>query len=164
MFEVSQTIAYSSIGACKINEIAKNNLTGELREYYVLQPVNNEKNVIYVPVDNEKLVSRIHILPTTKELKLLISQVKDDSLDWIDNTVERSQKFRSILADGDLKNNMILLRELHKRSLYLTGIGRHLPKSDEYIYKDCSKLVVSQISAVLGVADDEALKMVFCDE
>lgn len=164
MFAVGETITYSSIGVCKINEITENKLTGVLRKYYVLLPVDTDKNVIYVPVDNEKLVSRMRAVPTKKELKTLLSQVNGDSVEWIENNLERSQVYRDILADGDMKNNIRLLRTLHARSLHLKAAQRHLPKSDERIYKDCTKLIASQLSTILETEQDQVLQMVLCDE
>lgn len=164
MFAVGETVTYSSIGVCKIEDISENKLTGVLRKYYVLRPVDTDKNVIYVPVDNEKLVSRMRAVPTKKELKMLLSQVNGDGVEWIENNLERSQVYRDILADGDMKNNIRLLRTLHARSLHLSAAQRHLPKADERIYKDCTKLIVSQLSTILEIEQDQVLQMALFDE
>ncbi len=163
MFAVGETVAYGSIGVCKICEISENKLTGIVRQYYVLHPVDSDKNVIYVPIDNEKLVSRMRPIPTKKELRRLIDESAKQNVEWIDNNLERAQVYRDILADGDFKMNIKLLRTLHARSLSLLENGRHLPKSDERIYKDCSKLIGSELSSILDMDQTEVLQLILSD-
>ncbi len=160
MFAVGETVIYGSTGVCKISEVTENKLTGVLRKFYVLHPVDTDKNAIYVPVDNEKLVSRMRVVPTKKELKQLLAEVDVENVEWIENNLERAQIYRDILADGDIKMNIRLLRTLRIRQNTMLQSGRHLSKSDERIYKDCSKLLSSELSIVLNIEHDQVLQLV----
>lgn len=159
MFIAGETIIYGSIGVCEIKEISENRLTGTMRQYYVLQPVDTDKNVIYVPVDNEKLVSRMRAVPSKKEITKLMKEVDSEEVLWIDNNIERTQVYREIIADGELKKNIRLLRTLNRRSVNLLENGKHLPKSDERIFKECSKLISHELSSIMQLSPDEALKL-----
>lgn len=159
MFIAGETIIYGSIGVCEIKEISENRLTGTLRQYYVLQPVDTDKNVIYVPVDNEKLVSRMRAVPSKNEITKLMKEVDSEEVLWIDNNIERTQVYREIIADGELKKNIRLLRTLNRRSINLIEMGKHLPKSDERIFKECSKLISHELSSIMQLSPDEALKL-----
>ena len=159
MFLAGETIIYGSIGVCEIKEISEYRLTGTLRQYYVLQPVDTVKNVIYVPVDNEKLVSRMRAVPSKNEITKFIKEVDSEEVLWIDNNIERTQVYREIIADGELKKNIRLLRALSRRSVSLLEEGKHLPKSDERIYKECSKLISHEISFIMQLDIDEALQL-----
>ncbi|MBR2714935.1 MAG: CarD family transcriptional regulator, partial [Ruminococcus sp.] len=63
MFAVGDTVIYGSVGVCKISDITENKLTGVVRKYYVLKQIDSYESVIYVPVDNEKLTSRMRCVP-----------------------------------------------------------------------------------------------------
>ncbi len=160
MFKIGDKVTYGTVGVCEISDITENELTGELREYYVLRPVDTDKSTIYVPVLNEKLTSRMRKIPSEKELKSIMSQSKKEKLDWIDNNFERNDEFHAILSDGDIKENIKLLRALNLRANELQKIGKHLPKADERIFKECSKLVCSEISLILSMENSEILPLV----
>lgn len=160
MFSIGERVIYGAIGVCEISDITLNELTGVTREYYILRPVDTDKSVIYVPTDNEKLTSRMRAVPSSKELHKLLSDIKDSKFDWIENNLERNEKFHEILNDGNIKENVKLLRTLHARSQDLSLKGRHLQKADERIYKDCSKLLCSEFSSILNIEQSQVVSMV----
>ncbi len=164
MFTVGENIIYGSSGICKIIEITENNLTGTMHEYYVLQPVDTDKSVIYVPVDNEKLVLRMRNVPTKNELREILKDADCESIDWIENSLERVQTYRRILADGDIKTNITLLRTLHLRNLSVLEKGRHLPSSDERIYKDCLRLITSEFASIMHMEHDDVIKLILSND
>lgn len=160
MFSVDDRIIYGATGVCKITDIVENELTGVVREYYVLKPVDTDKSVIYVPVDNEKLTSRMREVPSQKELKSMLNKAKGEQLPWIENNLERNEHFHSILNDGDVQRIVVLFRTLHSRSLELSSRGKHLQKADERIYKDCSKLLCSEFSSILNLPQSDVLSVI----
>lgn len=160
MFSVDDRIIYGATGVCKITDIVENELTGVVREYYVLRPIDTDKSVIYVPVDNEKLTARMRAVPTQKEFKSMLSKVKGEKLPWIENNLERNDSFHEILNDGDIQRIVVLFRTLHSRQLELSDCGKHLPKADERIYKECSKLLCSEFSSILNLPQSDILSVV----
>ncbi len=160
MFNTGDKVTYGAVGVCEIKDITENELTGELRKYYVLNPVDSDKSTIYVPVLNEKLTSRMRKIPSKPEFKSILSKAKKDELSWCNNNFERNDKFHAILNDGDIKENIKLLRALNKRANELHKIGKHLPKADERIFKECSKLVCAEISLILSIDNSEVLPLV----
>ncbi len=160
MFSVGERVVYGAIGVCEISDITLNELTGVMREYYILRPVDTDKSVIYVPTDNEKLTSRMRAVPSSKELHKLLSDLKDSKAEWIDNNLERNEKYHEILNNGDIKEIVKLTRTLHDRLQELSQNGRHLPKADERIYKDCSKLLCSEFSSILKLEQSQVLSLI----
>lgn len=160
MFSVGERVVYGAIGVCEISDITLNELTGVMREYYILRPVDTDKSVIYVPTDNEKLTSRMRAVPSSKELHKLLSDLKDSKTEWIDNNLERNEKYHEILNNGDIKEIVKLTRTLHDRLQELSQNGRHLPKADERIYKDCSKLLCSEFSSILKLEQSQVLSLI----
>lgn len=159
MFLVGETVIYGATGVCKISDISENKLTGKVREYYVLRPVDTDKSVIYVPTDNEKLVSRMRQVPSANELTNMLSDIKGESIPFIENNLERNDVYHAILNDGDIKEIVKLFRTLHSRQLELAGRGKHLPKADERLYKDCSRLLCSELNTILNLENSEILSL-----
>ncbi len=159
MFSVGDRIIYGATGVCEITDIVENELTGEVREYYVLRPVDTDKSVIYVPVDNEKLTSRMRAVPSAKELRSMLVKAKEKELDWIDNNFQRNESYHEILNDGDVQRIIALYRTLHLRLLELARRGKHLPKSDERLYKECQKLLCSEFALILNIEHSEVLSI-----
>ena len=160
MFSVGDRIIYGSTGVCQIEDIVENELTGVMREYYVMRPVDTNKSTIYVPVDNDKLVSRMREVPSAEKLKAMIQNAKKEQIEWVDNHIRRSELFHEILNEGEIPRILVLFKTLNARSVMLAQENKHLPKTDERIFKECQKLLCSEISAILNVEQNEALNII----
>ncbi len=160
MFSSGDKVIYGAVGVCEITDIAKNELTGVLREYYVLRPVDTDKSVIYVPIDNEKLVLRMREVPNSKELRETLKEIQGEELTWIDNNLERSESFRAILIDGDIKRVAVLFKTLHRHREELLERGKRMPKSDENLYRECSKLLCSEFMEILSLEQSQVLSLI----
>ena len=51
MYQVNDTVAYSSQGICTVSEICKRDVGGSMVDYYVLKPVADPRSTVYVPVN-----------------------------------------------------------------------------------------------------------------
>lgn len=160
MFLTGDTVIYGAIGICRVDDIVESKLTGTLHKYYLLRPIDSDKNTIYVPLDNEKLVARMRTLPKKKQIIALIKETADEKIEWIDDTLDRAKAYHDILVDGDIKGNIKLMRTLHDRHILLSQAGKHLPKADDRIYKDCVKLVTAQLMHILSLEQDEVLALI----
>lgn len=64
-------------------------------EYYVLKPVCSDSSTLFVPTQNEMLVSRMRVVLSSDEIKDILSQKTDNEI-WIDNKAERCEKSRRL--------------------------------------------------------------------
>lgn len=160
MFSVGDRIIYGATGVCKVENIIENELTGTMREYYMLRPVDTDKSTIYVPVDNEKLVSRMRTVPSAKELKKMMSNAKDEQLEWVDNHLRRNEVFHEILNEGEIPRILVLFKTLNSRCVMLSEENKRLPKTDERIYKECQKLLCCEFSAILDIDQSEVISFI----
>ena len=64
MFEVGDRVFYGVVGVCEVEDIAAPPIKGIDGKYYYLQPVYDDKGIIYSPVDSKKVSMRTII---TKE-------------------------------------------------------------------------------------------------
>lgn len=84
-------------------------------EYYVLKPVCSDSSTLFVPTQNEMLVSRMRVVLSSDEIKDILSQKTDNEI-WIDNKAERCEKIKEIISGGDCMKLVELIRRMHFHS------------------------------------------------
>ena len=77
MFNVNDTILYGTHGICKVTDITEQRFNDKSNKYYILQPHHNPSSTIYVPTDNEKLVSRMRHTLSEEEIYELLKSMPD---------------------------------------------------------------------------------------
>ena len=58
MYSIGEVVLYGSNGVCEITEITTKKIGKDSIEYYVLKPVCSDSSTLFVPTQNEMLVSR----------------------------------------------------------------------------------------------------------
>ena len=157
MYKVGDRIIYGTQGICEITDIKESKMTSVLREYYILSPVGNDKSVIYVPIDNEKLTSKMREIPSQSELLIIIENARKELLLWDSSYIARSEFFSSILSDGEMSRVISLYLTLKSKSKEMSALGKGLRNSDERIFRECSRILAREISYIMDIHIDEAL-------
>ena len=155
MFEIGRCVCYRAEGVCRITDIREESFgTSTKTLYYVLTPVHDEKSTVYVPTDNELLVSRMRALLTAKEICELVESLREVRMDWIPESRARNAKFREILGDGDRDALIVLLLTLLDRA----GEGGKKPSTvDENAARRAKKLLLEEFSATTDLSTEEDL-------
>ncbi|MBR2715570.1 MAG: hypothetical protein IKB73_05130, partial [Ruminococcus sp.] len=96
-------------------------------------------------------------------LKKILKDAKKCELSWIDDNLSRNDAFHSILNDGEITQVIKLFRVLHFKKSKLSDNGKHLHKADEKIYKECAKLLSSELSSILKTDNSDILSLVVED-
>ena len=99
MFNIGDTIIYSSHGLCQIDGISEKTFSGVTKTYYVLHPLNNEKLEISTPVDNKT----ISTLMAKEEAEEILNLFKEPGIEWIEKGNQRTQGYSLIAKKGDRK-------------------------------------------------------------
>lgn len=154
MFSKGDVIFHTSAGICQIDDIRQENFTGELRQYYVMHPVNhNGRSVIYVPVDAKK--SPIRNVLSEEEINEVIINSINENIEWIDNNNLRKASFNEILHSDNISRIIALISVLHKRKESVINNGKKMPVVDERIMNDAEKKVHEEFSYALDIHEDE---------
>ena len=154
MFKVNQTVSYGPQGVFKISEIADKNLTGKNQKYYILKSVKGSSSVIYVPVDNEKLVAKMRPMLTTKEVYDLINEMPEEEYPWIERDDERKATFREIIAESNPQRLVGLIRMIYLHQRELAAAGRKLHLADERFFKEAERILYDEFSLALDISSD----------
>ncbi len=158
MYKVNEIVAYSSQGICEITEICQREIAGTVMDYYVMKPVFDSRSTVFVPVSNEKLVSRIRKTMTASEASELLENINSGEILWIDNDAMRRDLYQSILTEGQPEKLASLFRTLVLRKRTLEECSRKLRSTDETCMRSAEKLIARECSYASGESQDELIR------
>ncbi len=163
MFKIGDTVVYGTEGVCKITDISKSDFSNMDTDklYYVLTPKSHMGAKIYVPCDNDILVSRMKSIMTKREIKKLIKD-KSNIPDWIEDNRQRNRVFRDIISTYDRKQIFGLAKLLCmvKRDGFK---DRKLYASDEEILKKLLFIIYSELSLVVEITYNDVPDLLLSD-
>lgn len=160
MHNINDMVLYGTEGICRITDISVRNMHGEDIEYYVLKPVGENNSTIFVPTGSETLTAKMRRIMSAEEIYALIRTMPDEEIEWIENENMRKQRYKEILADGDRKELVRMIKAIYLHEQERKKIGKKLHLSDEKFLKDAEKLLYEEFAHVLNIKKDEVLPFI----
>lgn len=159
MYSIGTYVSYRAEGVCLVSEIKmqKFDVKEPPREFYVLSPIRDANSKIYVPIDNEALVSRMHTLCSADEINALADRLRGQKMDWINESRPRNNAFRTIVAEGSREQLILLINTIIAMEPILTAMGRHVTQGDELMLKKALKMLVDEFSFTSDIRSEEEL-------
>ena len=157
MYSIGDMVMYGSFGICKVTAIEKRDLTGEEQEYYILKHINSDKNIFYVPTNNEAALSKLHPICSKAEVDELISHINSEKLIWIDNDIKRKEEYSRIIKDADKHEIIRLIKTLYLRRKELAVIGRKLRSTDENYLSLAENMLFEEFAYALDIDKSEVV-------
>lgn len=159
MFTVGTYVSYRSEGVCVITDIRKEsfNALGKSEDYYILAPLKDINSVLYVPVNNEALTSKMQSLLPADEICALADELRTERMAWIDDSRTRNGALRALLVAGDRRELIILVNTIIDRIEHAPEIGRRVTAGDESTLKRAIKMLVDEFSATTDIAGEDEL-------
>ncbi len=155
MYQIGDTIVYTSNGVCRIDDIREEAFGGTTRAYYVLQPRNGNL-AVYVPTDNERLLGHMRPLSTPQRVQEVIHSILlEEAPVWIGDNHKRNVYFQSVLNEADIMELMRLTRAVRSRREELAAHGKRNLLADENINKRAERMLFGEIAEVVGISPDE---------
>ncbi len=142
---------YGTTGVCIVERIEEKKIGRELKSYYVLKPVAQSTATVFLPADNEKLLTKVRAVLSADEVKSMLKILPTEPDVWVDNDAERKLRFNDIISSGDRKACLVLLRTLHNRQSELSSKGKRLHIADERALKEAQRLVHDEFSVALNI-------------
>lgn len=146
MFKTGDTVLYSATGVCTVSDIEKKVIGKEIKLYYVLKPISKANSTVYVPVDSEKLVSKMHDILSKEELLTVIHESKSRPDIWIDNDQTRREEFTKILSNGNRLELLLLVRSLCAHRDRQVAMGRKFHIADSKIFDEAERILYDELS------------------
>lgn len=93
-FSVGEKVLYNVNGVCEITDISEKVFNNNIISYYVLKPINNGDSTVFVPVNNENLVTKMKRLMTRSQIDEIISDVSEQETQWNVNDTTRKEEYK----------------------------------------------------------------------
>ena len=155
MYKIGDLFVYGSSGACRITDIKKENFGKNETTYYILSPVFDIKETIYIPIDNEALVAKMKRILTPEELITLIKTIPQKKSVWIENVNQRREEYKRIIKKANREELLALIKTLYERRVELQQAGKNLSVYDERFFRHAQNIIHSEISLVLQIPREE---------
>ena len=156
-FDIGEYVSYGINGMCNIEDISPMQLSQSVEKmmYYILRPESNPKSTIFVPVNNQKLVSKMREPMTKDEINAMLVRMKDRTLEWEKDVRFRTESFHEILNNGVNQDLILMIRCLHRKRQELVQLGKKLPARDSNTLKTAERLVEEEFAHVLHIKCEE---------
>lgn len=157
MYGIGDRVVYGAFGVMEIVDIAEQSFGDVTKQYYVMKEYSSpSSSLTYVPLDNELLTEQMKPLLTKDEIAEVIRAAKKSPLlDWIEDNRARSEYYKKLLGTADRLKLLCMID-----TVYQTGIRRESEGKKNYIADENSmhrakKLIATEFSLVLGIAESE---------
>ena len=131
--------------------IVEKKLGGQTRRFYELHPHFRKNIVVFLPIDNEALLSRVRPVLSREEVLSTVHELKEAESLWIDSDADRKEAFQLIIRSGDHRRLVSLVKTLYDRKQQMQDGGRKLRSVDLTFLKDAERLVNEEFAFVLGI-------------
>ena len=151
MFSVNEKIHYGGSGVYTIQEIATMRFGRTRERYYVLKPVYQNSSLIYVPVENEALVSKMRPVLTRQDVDALIEEMPTVETAWEDDSQQRKLSFDALLRSNRCRDLIVLIKTLQEHKVVRAKLGKSLHVSDETYLREAQRLLFDEFAGPLGL-------------
>lgn len=155
MLKLNEKVVYGTTGVCVVDSVENKRIGRQTKSYYVLKPISQATATVYLPADNEKLLSKVRAILSADDIKLILKGLNDEPDVWADNDNERRLKFSSMISSGDRKDCLLIMRCLRNRQRFLSGSGKRLHIADERALKEVERLIYDEFSIALDIRPEE---------
>lgn len=160
MYSIGDMVMYGTFGICKVTAIEKRDFTGEQQEYYILKHINSDKNIFYVPTNNEAALSKMHSICSKAEVDELISHMNSEELIWIDNDIKRKEEYSHIIKEADKHKIIRLIKTLYLRRKELAKSGKKLRSADENYLSLAENMLFEEFAFSLNIDRSEVVEYI----
>ena len=161
MFKTNDIIAYGTEGVCQITGVEEKLVAGKSIEYYVLKPVDGRSSTVYIPTGNQKLLEKMHKLPSKKEVNALIDSIPQIAPNWIKNDHERKLAYGKVLSSGDHTALIMMIKALYLQKKEREASKKHLGMSDDHFMKAAEQRLYDEWQYVLKMGKEELMAYIF---
>lgn len=163
MLELNSYVIYGENGVCLVSDMRKEKFAGQIREYYILKPLNNLDSTLFVPCDNEKVLAKMRPVLSKEEILCVIHSLKGEELPWEEDNKVRNENYREIFERGDRRELLLLIKSLYEHKRQRKEEGKKLWTIDESAMKHAESLVYDEFSAVLGIKSEDVVDFIISE-
>ncbi len=160
MYQVNDTVLYGTHGICRISDIIVKKIDKSNIQYYVLVPVYQNTTTLFVPVENQKLVSKMRRILSPSEIYTIIRSLPKEDLIWIDDDTQRYETYHAILQSGDRTQLVQLIKTLYLHQQERREQKKKLHSADEKFMKEAEHLLYEEFAYVLNIKREQVVPFI----
>ena len=154
-YEIGDFVSKPVTGICKIEDILYLNPQDERNNklYYLMKPIEDEKEKIYVPVSNSD--SRLRSCLTKEEAWNLIKRIPEIPTAWINNEKMREQSYKDAIKANDPEALVAIIKMIYQRKQTRLAQGKKCTATDAKYFQTAENLLYVELGVVLGKPKQE---------
>ena len=159
-YEIGDLVSKPVTGICKIEDILyltpqdeKNN-----KLYYLMRPIEDEKDKIYVPVSNSD--SRWRLCLTKEEAWNLIKRIPEIPTAWINNEKMREQNYKEAVKANDPEALVAIIKMIYQRKEKRLAQGKKCTATDARYFQLAENLLYMELGVALGKPKQEVCRTI----
>ncbi len=160
MFSIGQKIVYGSEGVFEVVEYARSPIDkNDTRQFYVLRPVHGPSgNVIYTPVDNDKI--RMRPVMDKEAALVLIKRMPDIPMLTVEREKNRRDVYRATLAQADTDEYVSIIKTVWERKAEFARQKKRISESDNDYEKKAKFCLYGELSVALDIELEEVERFI----
>ena len=158
VFTKDEHVIYASNGICTVEDVKKMSfIKGEPEKiYYILRPKNDKNSTIYIPEDNEMLLSRMRPPITLGELESIVKATEGSECEWIEDRKQRNLAFKENLANPHPAILLPIVKIILKKNAELRENGKKLSAADRDTFETAIRFIKDEFSFLLDGNNEKA--------
>ena len=159
-YEVGDFVSKPVTGICEIEDILYPSPQDEKNDklYYLMKPIEDEKEKIYVPVSSQ--VSRLRLCLTKDEARDLIERIPEIPTAWTDNEKMREQKYKEAVKANDPEALVAIIKMIYQRKQKRLSQGKKCTATDARYFQVAENLLYMELGAALGKPKQEVCETI----
>jgi CarD family transcriptional regulator len=153
-YNPGDAVLYSG-SVCTITGTEIREIGGMQVAYYVLQPEQDERTLIFLPVDNPNTQAKLKPILDKEQARDILDAMATVETNWITDEAERRAHFRKIIEAGDRTELVRLIKSIRQKKAETGSKKRKTRTADEHSLQAAEKILYDEISSVLGITPQE---------
>ena len=149
-YEVGDFVSKPVTGVCKIEDILYLTPQDEKNKklYYLMMPVEDENEKIYVPVSNSN--SKLRLCLTKEEAWNLIKRIPEIPTAWINNEKMREQNYKEVVRANNPEALVAIIKMIYQRKQKRLAQGKKCTATDARYFQMAENLLYLELGIALG--------------
>ncbi len=145
MYQAGDYVVYGINGVCRV-EAVKPLQGGGDRLYYYLTPVHASNNIIYTPVDNEKVPIRLVL--NEDEARHFLENIS--SIEAMEDVAykKREQQYKDAMKTCDCRMWVCIMKTAYGRRIRRMEEGKKATAADEKYFKAARSNLINEMEVI----------------
>lgn len=148
-------VVYGNRGVFKVMNVGTLSISvaDKHKQYYTLCPVYRQETVLYVPVENQKIIMRAVV--SREEAEKLVAEIPEIETAWIANEREREAQYKAALKSCDCRELIKIIKTLYQRKKTRMKVGKKATAVDERYFRQAEEQLYEELAYSLGIGKEK---------